>query len=139
MFCVVQIKCSPIGPDLTPSPTTINVVERYANEKEARTKWHGDQVYEPKSDVPGQHVYLVLWNTAEPLNLHREVDNNNTLSNVGAWFDRVPAKPVPRVTPPGSTPTVRGVDPTHGQGRRTGTIPRRPGGHYRPPSAFHQP
>jgi hypothetical protein len=133
MYCVVQISCSPVGPDALPSPNTIQILDTFTSQKEALAKWHGDQVYTPKPEQPGQHVYHVLWHTAGPLNLQRHVDNSNTISNMGAWFERASTQQRTQQQRPLSA-TV-----SHGAPRRKpGFVTGRVGPNYRPPSAFHQ-
>lgn len=86
VWALVQVNCAPHGTDRYSMPHAFMVLAWFATEAEARAAWPADLVHHPDESLEGQNVYQMLWNTAQPLNLDRSIDNSNKVSNMGAWL-----------------------------------------------------
>ena len=84
-YVCVEVCCSPNGDERYPVPTTLRMVAIYANRKEALEKCE-DQAIKAQSEFAGQDIYYLLWKTDEPLNIDRNITQDNTISNVGSWL-----------------------------------------------------
>lgn len=88
MWGVLEVRCFPHPSDSYPIPTTMKLVKVFATEQEAIADgWATqDRVYNPPEEFAGQQVYQMIWNTDEPVNLDRHIQNTRKVSNVGEWL-----------------------------------------------------
>ena len=83
---VLEISCAPTGEEKYPVPTTMRIARVFGTEAEAKAEFSEDQLHGAEGEYVGQNVYYLLWNTAEGLNLDREIVQDNAISFCGSWL-----------------------------------------------------